>query len=95
MPMAERVFGDAAASVTDRNATTLARWIVREKAAEIHVRNLQRTVRLPGLRTAELIHGAAAVLVDAGWLYVPDSGGAGGRPKAAYPVNPQIWGLAA
>lgn len=32
MPMAERVYGDAAVSEADRNAATLARWIVRTKA---------------------------------------------------------------
>jgi hypothetical protein len=47
---------------------------------------------LPGLATAEAVHGAAAALVEAGWL-LPPSGGGGqaGRPKAAYPVNPALW----
>lgn len=68
MPMAARVYGDAAATTAERTATTLARWIVKAKPDEVHVRTLQRTTRLPGLNTADLIHDAAAVLVEAGWL---------------------------
>jgi hypothetical protein len=33
MPMAERVFGDAGATEQDRNAATLARWIIEKKPA--------------------------------------------------------------
>jgi hypothetical protein len=92
LPMAERVFGDAAAPARDRDAATLARWIAKERVAEVHVRHLQRDVRLPGLATAEAIHEAAAVLVDAGWLLSPAGGGGPGkRPRAAYPVNPALW----
>jgi hypothetical protein len=47
MPSAERVYGDAAASRNDRNAATLARWIVKERADEVYVRHLQREIRLP------------------------------------------------
>ena len=92
LPMAERTYGDAAAPARDRDAATLARWIAKERPAEIHVRALQRDVRLPGLATAEAIHEAAAALVEAGWLSPPPgSGGQAGRPKGAYPVNPALW----
>lgn len=96
LPMAERTYGDAAAPERDRNAATLARWVAKERPVEVHVRALQRDVRLPGLATADAIHGAAAVLVDAGWL-VPPAGGGGqtGRPKAAYPINAALWGALA
>jgi hypothetical protein len=86
MPMAERVYGDAAARQEDRNAATLARWIVKTRAVEVHVRKLQREVRLPGLNTAEAIHGAAAVLVEAGWL-IPPKIGFGTARRVAYVVN--------
>lgn len=59
MPMAARVYGDAAASETDRKATTVAKWIVKENAKEVYVRHLQREVRLPGLKTADDMHEAA------------------------------------
>lgn len=93
LPMAERTYGDAAAPERDRNAATLARWIAKSRPAELHVRTVQRDVHLPGLATAEAIHAAASVLVEAGWLLAPaGSGGEAGRPKAAYPINPALWG---
>jgi Protein of unknown function (DUF3987) len=91
MPMAERVYGDAAATSTERNAATLARWIFRTNASEVHVRTLQREVRLPGLKTAEAIHEAAEALIEADWLDEPASVKAKGkRPRQAYPVNPKV-----
>ena len=65
MPMAERVFGDAAATDVERIAATLARWIIREQPPEVYVRRLQREVRLPGLRSAGQITKAADALVEA------------------------------
>jgi Protein of unknown function (DUF3987) len=92
VPMAERIYGDAAASREDRNAATLARWIMRERPAEVHVRHIQRAVRLPGLRKADDIHDAAAVLVEADWLSAPAKGAEfGQRGRFAYPINPRLW----
>ena len=92
MPMAERVYGDAAAPYADRDAATLARWIARERPAEVHVRRLLREVRLPGLTDAAAIHAAAKGLVEAGWLRPPEPGRAfQGRGRSAYPVNPKLW----
>ena len=93
LPMAERVFGDAAATGNERNAATLARWIINERPAEVHVRDLQRSVRLPGLRTAALIKGAANVLVEADWLRPPPIFGTQqGRIPIVYVVNPKLVG---
>ena len=91
MPMAERVYGDAAATPTERNAATLARWIAKTKASEVHVRFLQREARLPGLREAEVIGEAIQALQEADWLGEQESGKAKGkRPRNAYPVNPLV-----
>ncbi len=90
MPTAERVYGDAATAPVDRNAATLARWIIKSRPAEVHVRHVQRRVRLSGLGDAEAIHAACRELVAAGWLIPPASSGSAGRPKAAYPINPLI-----
>lgn len=90
MPMAARVYGDAAATDAERAATTLARWIIKAKPDAVHVRTLQRKVRLPGLNTADAIHAAADVLVEAGWLAPPPRGTQQGRAKVAYAVNPTI-----
>jgi hypothetical protein len=90
-PMAERVYGDAATMDRERNAATLARWIVATRPAELHVRHLQREVRLPGLRTADQIRDAAEALVEADWLRAPLPGTEfGQRGKIAYPVNPRL-----
>ena len=92
MPMAERVYGDAATTATDRNAATLARWIKSKRPAEVHVRHLQRDSRLPGLTKADTIHAAAAVLIEAGWLRGPEPGAVfGHRGREAYAVNPRLW----
>jgi hypothetical protein len=66
MPMAARMFGDAAVPKRERDAATLARWIMATGAVEVHVRRVQREVRLPGLGTAEEIHTACLGLVEAG-----------------------------
>ncbi len=92
MPMAERVYGDAATAPADRNAATLARWIRRARPNEVHVRELQREARLPGLATAEAIHAACGMLVDAGWLRAPAPGGFQKRARQAYAVNPALRG---
>jgi hypothetical protein len=92
IPMAERVYGDAAATPQDRNATTLARWIIRNRPKDVYLRHLQREVRLPGMRKADQIRGAADVLVEADWLRPPSlSTEFGPRARIAYPVNPRIW----
>ena len=89
LPMAERVYGDATATERERSAATLAKWIISEHPAELHVRHLQRTVRLPGLRIAEEIRGAADALVEADWLRPPAPGSEfGQRGRIAYTVNP-------
>jgi Protein of unknown function (DUF3987) len=90
-PMAERVYGDAAIPPADRNATTLARWIRSERPEEVYVRRVQRVVRLPRLTTAEAIHAAAAVLVEADWLLPPKTASGPGRPREAYAINPRLW----
>jgi hypothetical protein len=91
MPMAERTYGDAAYTVVDRNTATLARWIAKGRPTEVHVRQLQRNVRLPGLNTAEAIHDACNALVEAGWLEQPPrAGGQQGRAREAYPVSPRL-----
>jgi hypothetical protein len=92
VPMAERVYGDAASSHEDRNAATLARWIMRTRPTEVHVRHLQREVRLPDLRSADDIHAAAGVLIEADWLSPPARGAEfGQRGRSAYSVNPRLW----
>jgi hypothetical protein len=90
IPMAERVYGDAAISRKQRRAATLARWIKANKPNEVHVRHLQREVLLEGLRTADDIHEAAEALVEADWLKRPVAA-TNHRTRQAYRVNPLLW----
>ena len=87
----QRIFGDAAATNVERTAATLARWIIKERPAEVHVRHLQREVRLPGLRSAEQIIAAANALVEADWLRPPPKTVFGQpRSRRVYAVNPKV-----
>jgi hypothetical protein len=91
LPNADRVYGQAGHSDEDRNVTRLARWIVKTKADSVHVRTLQRDVRLQGLGKAEAIHSAATALISAGWLRIPDEGiEFGKRGSMIYAVNPAV-----
>jgi hypothetical protein len=91
MPMAERVYGDAAATELERNTTTLARWVYKTRPTEVYVRHMQLVVRLPGLNRANPIHAACDELVQAGWLRPPRRSTQEGRAKAEYIVNPELW----
>jgi hypothetical protein len=91
MPMAERVYGDAGASDAERRMATLARWVLKTKATEVHVRHLQREVRLPGLRDAATIKATCDRMMEAGWLSAPRIG-FGAASKVAYRVNPLVLG---
>jgi hypothetical protein len=92
MPMAERVFGDAATAAVERRAMTLAKWILKERPSEIHVRRMQRETRLPDLHTAELIRSACDALVEANWLRPPPKTQFGQRRAAViYAINPKVF----
>ena len=71
MAMAQRVYGDITTTPRDRHAAALAHWILKTRPPEVHIRHLQREVRLPGLRTAGQIRDAAEILTAAGWLRPP------------------------
>jgi len=91
MPSAERVYGDAASPVAERNAATLARWINQHRPKEIHVRKLQRETRLPGLGNAASIRDAVYELIEANWLMETSNTPGPGRPRVVYAVNPALW----
>jgi hypothetical protein len=90
MPMAERTFGDAACTELDRNTATLARWVKEQRPDAVHVREMQRKIRLPGLTTADTIHATCKALVEAGWLAPSPGRGGQQRGKEAYPVSPRL-----
>jgi hypothetical protein len=93
VPMAERVYGDAALPPVERNAATLARHIRKSKLRTVNTRELMRHDRLPGMREAAEIDPAIEALVEAGWLR-PDphrKGSSTGRASRDYVTNPAIW----
>ena len=91
VPMAARIDGEHAATAQDQNTAALARWILSSHAREVHVRHLQRTVRLSGLRKAGEIEQAAAALIAHYWLLPSEPReGFGPRSRHAYRVNPLL-----
>jgi hypothetical protein len=91
LPMSQRVYGSLTPSPQSRAIATLARWIIQTRPTEVHVRHLQRHVRLPGLASAPDIHKGCEALARAGWLSRPPRGSNNGRAKQAYRVRPEIW----
>jgi hypothetical protein len=91
LPMAERTYNDAACTEIDNNTTTLAKWIKKNRPEAIHVRDMQRKVRLAGLRDAKAIHAACKELIEAGWLGRPTGGtDYQQRRTKAYPISPRL-----
>ena len=95
LPMAERVYGDAAITPRERNARALARWIASERPDRINVRLLSRgqtgNTPLPGLRDAKIIHEAAEWLQDCGWFEPTVQQTVGGRPRSDFVIAPGLW----
>jgi hypothetical protein len=93
-PMAERTYGDASLPLAERNAATIARWLLKEQPHNLNVRYLYQKVHLPGLREAKPTREAIQLLEEFGFLRrnptrdseVP------GRNKGDYLVNPKIFG---
>ncbi|KAB7645548.1 DUF3987 domain-containing protein [Polymorphobacter fuscus] len=93
-PMALRVFGDAVLPLPERNAATMARWIVDNQSRSINLSALRR-LKLPGLRDEAAIDAATKVLVDADWLTFTGqrAGDTPGRAPKNYMVNPLVHTL--
>jgi hypothetical protein len=93
LPMAARVYGDAAAAPGDRHAATIARWILKTRPNLLNARDIRRKARLPGLSVPENVRLALAALVEADWIVLirKSSGTGGGRPREDYVVNPRVF----
>ena len=91
LPMAARVLGDASVPAEERNARTLAEWIMRTRPAVLNVSAIRDGARLPGLRESDPVKQACRFLADAGWLLPPVDTGQPGRPRGDWTVNPRLW----
>ncbi len=93
IPMAERVYGDAAIPSQERSAMALARHLKREGLQVFNARQLRRDIG-GALREAAAMDGACAALCEAGLIRekFSRSGVVPGRSARNYEVNPAIFG---
>ncbi len=94
LPMAARVLGDASVPEDERNARTLAAWIMATRPDRVNVSAIRDTARLPGLRESGAVKVACRFLEEAGWLSSPEPDGKAGRPRGDWTVNPALFGAA-
>ena len=94
-PMAERVYGDAALPVAERDAAMLARYLAKMGLRTFNKRELKRSphkTALRSLRDAKAMDAALEVLAD-GALILPTGkrdGEGPGRASGDYAVNPAL-----
>jgi hypothetical protein len=91
LPMAQRVFGEAAIPEQDRLGMELARWLARERPQRFNAREARR--KIGGLlREPKAMEKACEVLAEAGWIrsLQKPSGPGMGRPSTDFLVNPAI-----
>jgi hypothetical protein len=93
IPMAERVYGDAAIPIQERLAMVLARHLKRARLREFNAREMRREIG-GALRDAAAMETACAALVEAGLIRgkFARSGGTPGRAARNYEVNPVVFG---
>ncbi|WP_394728179.1 DUF3987 domain-containing protein [Altererythrobacter sp. GH1-8] len=94
-PMAERVYGDAAVSVADRNAALVARYIRKNGLRRINQRELRQhphRQKLKALQPKGAIDDAIEVLEASGWIRADfdRDGDTPGRQRKDYTVNPAV-----
>ena len=90
LPMAERVYGDAASSPAESNAVALLKEAVRREARVINAREVRRSWRVPGLSQAEQVRSALAHLEEADCVKRPEASDGPGRPREDWLLNPRL-----
>jgi hypothetical protein len=95
LPMATRVLGDALVPEDERNARTLASWIIELQPELLNVSAIRDEARLPGLRESAPVKVACRFLAEAGWLREQPRTGTAGRPRGDWVVNPRLRRVAA
>jgi hypothetical protein len=96
-PMARRVFGASALPQDERDARTLARWLLRQRAMPdvLNPRQLRDLKGGPSIPDAARLKAALAVLAEAGWVRPAPArdGDTPGKPRADNAVNPNLRGV--
>jgi Protein of unknown function (DUF3987) len=92
LPMAARVLSDASVPEDERDARTLAGWIMDTRPERVNVSAIRDTARLSGLRESDDVKAACRYLAEAGWLAEPPRQPAPGRPRGDWLVNPWLFG---
>lgn len=93
LPMAARVLGDASVPEDERNARTLAAWVMETRPGRVNVSAIRDTARLSGLRESDAVKAACRYLAEARWLAEPPrQQHAPGRPRGDWLVNPRLFG---
>ena len=93
LPMAKRVFHEAALSQECGDAVAIARWIERDERGHVNPRSMARGEdRHPGTKDPQRIRSAIAVLIEWGVLAEPLKSGGFEKPRLDYPVNPKFLG---
>ena len=99
-PMAQRVYGDAAVSVADRNASLFARYVLKNGFRTVNMREMRQHPHkghLKPLQAKGAMDEVFKIMQDAGWLRPAFSRGGEtpGQPRKDYEVNPLLFGGAA
>lgn len=95
VPMARRVFGDAALPTAERDAVALARWLLGQSPIpeRVNARQLRHAGALP-TREPGRYEAALAELAEAGWVREAPvrAGDRPGRRRKDWAVNPALAG---
>ncbi len=94
LPMARRVFGEAALPAAERDARRLARWWMKQRPrpGTLNARELRRMADGPGIPTPERVMAALGELEAAGWCRkgTGRQGDNPGRQRADWHMNPAM-----
>lgn len=92
LPMARRCFGDASLPQEQRDAITLARWIMARKSKEINAREMRRAKGSP-LRDKKRLDAALDYLEESHWIrhIGGRDGERAGKQRRDYEIDPRVF----
>jgi Protein of unknown function (DUF3987) len=93
VPMAHRVFREAALPQAERHAHGLARWLAEQNPVPevVNSRTLRRMTQGPGIPDAASMSAALSELAEFGWVRrSPARDGGPGRQRDDWTVNPAV-----